>query len=289
MKNFILPFRMSAAVLKINASEDFSWERIRPGGDVTVVFVTGKAVGRRDYDTSDSIVKRIESNADLYVSVHDNVAIDYVRKEVVESALDDSDGKIIGVIVCQQLDSEDIDEEAKAVYRRRLSLSAVRRDMPLADYLASKFLKRILFPVLFIYLVILLANFFIHTGLEERLIEARSKYMMESAEAKIRSSMTHAQEVLYAKYRDVPEIHISGVADNVASLVPDGLRLTSLVFNASQARICGEAFSSETVMSFVDSLGIAVECKSVNVVVLEKDRKEDLFRFEIRMILWDRT
>lgn len=285
MKDFILPFRTSAVVLKINAAEDFSLERIRQEGDVTVVFVTGGAVGRRDFDTADPIVKRIESNTDLYVSVHDNVAIDYVRKEVVESALDDLNSKIIGVVVCQQLASVDIDEEVKTVCRRRLSLSAVKHDIPLADYLAAKFLKGILFPVLVVYLVVLLANFFIRSGLEERLVEVRSKYIRESAEAKIRSAMTYAQEGLYAKYRTVPEVHISGVSDNVASMVPDGLRLTSLVFNASQARICGEAFSSETVMSLVDSLGVAVECESVNVIVLEKDRKEDLFRFEIQMML----
>ena len=49
--------------------------------------------------------------------------------------------------------------------------------------------------------------------------------------------------------------------------------------------ICGDAFSSETVMSFVDALRDKVECESVNVISLEKDRKEDLFRLEIQMML----
>ena len=78
---------------------------------------------------------------------------------------------------------------------------------------------------------------------------------------------------------------MSALADDMASLLPDDMRLTSLVFNNMLVEICGEAFSSEAVMTFVDALRDKVKCETVNVISLEKDRKEDLFRFEIHMML----
>lgn len=283
-KDFILPCRVSAVVLAIDAAGISSKEQMSKDGDAIVVFVTGEAVGSKSYDVSDPIVRRIEANPDLYVSVHDNATVDYVRKSAVDSAIEETGCKAIGVVVCRNMDSVDMDAEVKAVRRRRLSVPALKQDMPLADYLASRLLKRILLPVLFVYLAVLSANFFINSRLTERLGEVRSAYARESALAKRRSAVTQAQERLFAQYRAVPDVDMAGLSDDVASLVPDDIRLTSLAFKESLARICGDAFSSEAVMSFVDSLRKTVECEAVNVIMLEKDRKEDLFRFEIQIM-----
>ena len=83
----------------------------------------------------------------------------------------------------------------------------------------------------------------------------------------------------------IQNIDMSGLSDDIASLLPDDIRLTSLVFGNMRVGICGDAFSSETTMSFVDSLRQKIKCESVNVISLEKDRKEDLLRFEIHMLL----
>ncbi|MDE7127430.1 MAG: hypothetical protein K2O58_06015, partial [Bacteroidales bacterium] len=251
-KDFILPCRVSSGILRIDASGVSSYEQMTHGGDATVVFVTGEAVGSRKYDTSDPIVRRIETNADLYVSVHDNATLDYVRKSAVDSVVKDSEGHIIGVVVCRNTASVDMETEVKAICIRRLSLSALKRDMPLSEYLASRFLKRVLLPALLVYLAVLLANFFIHSRLTERLGEIRSAYAKESVEAKKRAAVTQAHERLYAEYRAIQDVDMSGLSDDVASLVPDDIRLTLLAFNGPRTRICGDAFSYETVMSFVD-------------------------------------
>ncbi|MBQ6880854.1 MAG: PilN domain-containing protein [Bacteroidales bacterium] len=284
-KDVIWPCRVSAVVLTVDTDGNHSLERIDSEGAVSVVFVTGEAVGCKDYETSNPIVRRIESNKDLYVSVHDAATIDYVRKSVVDSAVMDSECKVIEVVVCKLMDSVDIEAHIGAARQRRLSISALKQDMPLVDHLASRLLKRFLLPVLIVYLAVLLANFIVHSELTERLGEMRSTYARESAEAKKRSEITQAQERLFADYRVIQDVNMSGLADDVASLLPDDMRLTSLVFNNMLVEICGDAFSSETVMSFVDSLRDKVECESVNVISLEKDRKEDLFRFEIHMML----
>lgn len=284
-KDMIWPWRVSAVVLTIDAEGNYLLERMNPEGDVSVAFVTGGSVGSKDYDATNPIVRRIESNKDLYVSVHDAATIDYVRKSVVDSAMKDSGCKVIEVVVCKLMNSVDIEAHIIAARQRRLSISALKQDMPLVDYLASGLLKRLMLPVLIVYLAVLLANFFVHSKLTERLGDMRSTYARESAEAKKRSEMTQAQERLFADYRAIQDVNMSALADDVASLLPEDIRLTSLIYNNMLVEICGEAFSSEAVMTFVDALRDKVKCETVNVISLEKDRKEDLFRFEIHMML----
>ena len=284
-KDIIWPCRVSAIILTIDAEGNYSLERMNPEGDVSVAFVTGETVGSKAYDASNPIVRRIEANKDLYMSVHDAAAIDYVRKAVVDSAVMYSGCKVIEVVVCKSMYSVDIEAHIDAARQRRLSISALKQDMSLVDHLASRLLKRLLLPVLIVYLAVLLANFFVHSELTKRLGEMRSTYARESAEAKKRSEVTQAQERLFADYRAIQDVNMSDLADDVASLLPDDMRLTSLVFNNMLVEICGDAFSSEAVMTFVDSLRDKVEYESVNVISLEKDRKEDLFRFEIQMML----
>lgn len=284
-KDLIWPCRVSAVVLTIDAEGNYSLERMNQERDVSVAFITGEAVGSKEYDASNPIVRRIESNKDLYVSVHDAATIDYVRKSVVNSAMKDSGCKVIEVVVCKSIDSVDIEAHISTARQRRLSMSALRQDMSLVDYLASILLRRLLLPVLVVYLAVLLANFFVHSELTVRLGEMLSTYARESAEAKKRSEMTQAQERLFADYRVIQDVNMSGLADDIATLLPDDIRLTSLVFNNMLVEICGEAFSSESVMSFVDALRDKVKCEAVNVISLEKDRKEDLFRFEIHLML----
>lgn len=284
-KDLIWPCRVSAVVLTIDAEGNYSLERMNQERDVSVAFVTGGFVGSKDYDATNPIVRRIESNKDLYVSVHDAATIDYVRKSVVDSAMKDSGCKVIEVVVCKSIDSVDIEAHISTARQRILSMSALRQDMSLVDYLASILLRRLLLPVLIVYLAVLLANFFVHSELTKKLGEMRSTYAIESAEAKKRSEMTQAQERLFADYRAIQDVNMSGLADDIATLLPDDIRLTSLVFNNMLVEICGDAFSSEVVMTFVDSLRDKVEYESVNVISLEKDRKEDMFRFEIQMML----
>lgn len=284
-KDMIWPCRVSAVILTIDAEGNYLLERMNPEGDVSVAFVTGGSVGSKDYDASNPIVRRIETNKDLYVSVHDAATIDYVRKSVVDSSVMDSGCKVIEVVVCKSIESVDIEAHISAARQRRLSISALKQDLSLVDYLASRLLKRLLLPVLIVYLAVLLANFIVHSELTERLGEMRSTYARESAEAKKRSEMTQAQERLFADYRAIQDVNISGLADDIATLLPDDIRLTSLICNNMLVEICGDAFSSEAVMTFVDALRDKVEYESVNVISLEKDRKEDLFRFEIQMML----
>ena len=284
-KDIIWPCRVSAVVLTIDAEGNYSLERMNSEGDVSVVFITGEAVGSKAYDASNPIVRRIEANKDLYVSVHDAATIDYVRKSVVDSAVKDLWCMVIEVVVCKLMDSVDIEAHISAARQRRLSISALKQDLSLVDHLASRLLKRLLLPVLIVYLAVLLTNFFVQSKLTERLGEMRSTYARESAEAKKRSEMTQAQERLFADYRTIKDVNMSGLADDIASLLPDDMRLTSFVFNNMLVEICGDAFSSEAVMSFVDALRDKVEYKSVNVISLIKDRKEDLFRLEIHMML----
>ncbi len=284
-RDFILPCRVWSSVLQIDAPETVSYEKEQFENGPVVVFVTGEAVGSKTYDISDPIVRRIETNSDLYVSVHDNESIDYVRRSLVDSVVANLGCCVIGVVVCGSMESVDVDAEVAEVRRRRFAVSTLKKDIPLVDYLASRLLKRILLPVLLAYLAVLLANFCFHSTLTDRLGDLHSAYAKESVEAKKRSVVTQAQEKLFAEYEAVHNAEVTLISDNVASVIPDDIRLSSLVLDATRVRLSGEAFTSETVMALVEKLRDSVECKTINVDMLEKDRKEDLFRFEIQILL----
>ena len=71
-KDVIWPCRVSAVVLTIDAEGNYSLQRMNQEGDISVAFITGEAVGSKEHDASNPIVRRIESNKDLFVSVHDD-------------------------------------------------------------------------------------------------------------------------------------------------------------------------------------------------------------------------
>ena len=56
-KDIIWPCRVSAVILTIDAEGNYSLERMNPEGDVSVAFVTGEAVGSKEYDASNPIVR----------------------------------------------------------------------------------------------------------------------------------------------------------------------------------------------------------------------------------------
>lgn len=295
-KDFVIPCRVAPVTVTLGA-DGASVERPASECDAVVLFVTGEEVGRKRYDASDPVVRRIESNSGLYVSRHDGGFMDYVRKAPVDDVAARDAGLVLGVVVCRDLESVDRDMELRAVCRGRLSLSALRRNPELIAALASGLFKRMLLPVLLVYLAVLLVNFFVHSSLVERIGELRSASARETVAAKKRSEVTRAQERLFAGFMAVPDIDISGISDAVASVVPGDIRLTSLSFNDPKARktysvsqgrsivmIAGEAFSSETVLSFVERLRDSVGCEALNILRLERDDREDVFRFEIQML-----
>ena len=75
------------------------------------------------------------------------------------------------------------------------------------------------------------------------------------------------------------------LADAVASILPDDIRLISLGFNGADVVTEGEALSADTVLLFAQKLKSDNLFQTVNVVRLEKDMKEDVFKFEINMRL----
>lgn len=284
LKDFVLPCRVSSVVLKLDA-DGFYVEWPGSKGNLAVAFVTGETVGSKSYDKSDPVVRRIETNADLYVTLTDNSTIDYVRKSVVDAALEKLDVRVLGVVVARKLDSVDSDSHVRSIACNRLAMSALWRDLSLMNYLASRFLKKSLLPVLLVYLAVLLANFFIYSNVTSKLADVRSEYAKEAVELKKRRAVTQAQERLFSEYDNIPEIDFSFVSDEVASVVPKDMRLTLFSISSPEVKICGDAFSAETVMSFVEKLRSLDKWRNVNVVLLEKDKKENLFRFEIRMML----
>ena len=77
-KDMVWPCRVSAVVLTIDAEGNYSLERMNQERYVSVAFITGEAVGSKEYDASNPIVRRIESNKDIKEVVFENTEANQV-------------------------------------------------------------------------------------------------------------------------------------------------------------------------------------------------------------------
>ena len=278
----ILSRQICAAAVNVD-SASLKW--LRSDGDAMMLFVTGKSVGCRPNDPADPITRRIECNKDLYTTVSGDGLICYVRKDVVDVVSNSIGKHVVGVVVYRETDMPDIESEIESICAVRLSFSSLKHDLPLCNALASGLLKKILLPVLLIYLAILLANFFIHSSLTERIGTLRAETALRTVAERQRTEITKSQERLFLEYDSVYDLDIAVLADAVASILPDDIRLISLGFNGADVVTEGEALSADTVLLFAQKLKSDNLFQTVNVVRLEKDMKEDVFKFEINMRL----
>ncbi|MDE6872412.1 MAG: hypothetical protein K2O58_02250 [Bacteroidales bacterium] len=300
ISKFKLRYRVSVAIVTLDGfNHSVVW--LHEGGALSVLLVTGCSVGSRPYEPSDPIVKRIESNAGLFFTLHGQERICYVRKELLEPAiveLEHSGKKVLDMVMSDSMANEDIKSIVEDVCGRRLSFRSVLSDFSVADCMLSGLFRRLRLPVLLSCLAVLVSNWFVFSYLGDRLDHAsadRNALMMAAME---RTKMTAAQKRLVTEYSAVPVVCIASVADAFAVVLPEGVRLSMLSVNDKGGRhkvsmpvgrpfviIGGEAVSADAVMSFADSLKFCSRVSAMAMVNLEKDAREGIFRFEISVML----
>lgn len=299
MRNdFIIPCHVSKLILYANNTELHLNEENFDSGDLCVLIVTGETVGSRNYDISDSIVNRIISNEDLYISIHGEDSIDYIRKSIVDLAICELNCRVIGVVVCRDIASVNITEEVDLIRKRKLSLLNLKSDLPLLNYLILGLLKKISLPLLLFYFIILIANFIFHSSLTEKLTDIRFISAKESVAVKKYVEITQAQQKLYNEYLRIPSIDIVVASDKIASCIPKCVRLETMVFNEPKTRkrysvpdnqsvlmLSGFSVTAEDIMGFIDILKNELNFSKVNIIKLENNIKKGLFQFELELIL----
>ena len=295
-----IKLRCRLTVVSISPGSDSSkMLRIREGGAFCILLVTGGAVVCKPYDRADPIVRRIEGNPALLVTVNEDNSLCYVRKDLIEPMvleLERSGNKVLEVIACESVGNMDIDALVSEVSCRCLSLRAVTRDRSLVDFIAGKLFRRLLLPVLMSCFAILVVNLFVFSALEDRLDRANTERAELISEARERIEVTDAKRRLAAELEGIPTVCIAQLVDAFAVVLPEGVRLSSLTVNDANDRyktsvpsersiaiVGGEAVSADAVMLFADALRICRGVSSMTVASLEKESGDGLFHFVINI------
>ncbi len=264
--------------------------------------VTGAAVGSRELDRSNPIVRRIIDNPELLSSEHaDGTRIDYVRRTLpddVRAGLERSGQFVAGTVVTADLGSIDIDAEADAARRRSLSFSALKSDAALRDFLAARLFRKLLLPLLLFWLAVLAANFWVSTSLTEKLAERQSLSYETGRSARLLSEKNSARSRLVAEYESTARLEASVWSDAIASALPDGMRLTEILLNEPKSRrkaavpddrvlisLKGETLNPATVAAFSESMKHIAGFSGIEVVGLNRAGNEDFSTFEIHIQL----
>lgn len=270
---------------------------------LVLLAVTGAAVGSRELDRSNPIVRRIVDNPELLSSEHaDGTRIDYVRSSLlddVRAGLERSGQFVMGIVVTADLDSLDIGAEAETVRRRSLSFSALKSDAALRDFLASRLFRKLLQPLLLFWLAVLAANFWVSTSLTEKLAERQALSYESGRSARLLSEKNSAVSKLVADYEGIAHIEQpSAWSDAVASAIPDGMRLTEILINEPKSRrknvvpddcvfisLKGETLNPATVAAFSESMKHIAGFSGIEVVGLNRAKNEDFSTFEVHILL----
>lgn len=277
------------------------WQKQAKSGLVLLV-VTGAAIGSRELDRSNPIVRRIIDNPELLSSEHaDGTRIDYVRRSLLDDARAWSERSgqfVVGTVVTADLGSIDIDAEVDDVRRRRLSFNSLKSDAALRGFLAARLFRKLLLPVLLFWLVVLVANFFISSSLTEKLAEHQALSYETGRSARLLSEKNSARSKLVADYEGVAHIEPAVWSDAIASALSDGMRLTEILINEAKSRrknaipddcvfisLKGESLNSETVSAFSENLKRIAYFRRIEVVSLNRVRNEDLSTFEIHVLM----
>lgn len=269
---------------------------------LVLLVVTGAAVGSRELDRSNPIVRRIVDNPELISSEHaDGTRIDYIRRTLpddVRVGLERSGQFVVGTVVTADLDSLDIDAEAETVMRRCLSFRALKSDAALRDFLAARLFRKLLLPVLLFWLVVLAANFFVGSSLTEKLAERQALSYETGRSARLLTEKNSARSRLVAEYESTARLEASVWSDAIASALPDGMRLTEILLNEPKSRrkaavpddrvfisLKGDTLNPETVSAFSENLKHIAGFSRIEVVGLNRARNEDFSTFEIHVLL----
>ncbi|MCM1501390.1 MAG: hypothetical protein NC115_01830 [Bacteroidales bacterium] len=298
--DYVLPLKVSVAVLHLDG-DNVSMEWLSSyGGGLYVLAVTGSDVYSRPYLSDDPVIGRIMDNSSLLVSLHDGGMIDFVRRSSVEPHLRDLSAKgmmDIGIAVFHDMDVEKLDSKVAALCGRRLRISGFGHDHLLREFVLEKLFRRILLPVLVLYLAVLAASCFAGSVLSEKIAEKREAYAEEIRAARKKSEMTAAQARLVAGFDAVSHPLRSSLFDRIASLLPDGMRLSLLSADSPRERkkygvpddmslviIKGESLEAGTVMSFAQNMKDSIDCRSIVVTGVDRDRATGRLNFEIHLM-----
>lgn len=273
--------RISKRILpvEVNGGTAVIQDGLEEKGNIVVMSVFGTDVSSRSCDDSDPVLSRIERSNDLYWTRYPD-KICYVRKTVVESSLNDRKGSFVAGVAVGETHYE-ADEQAKNMLSA-IDWKRIVKEPDMLEVVTDRIFRRALLPVLGFWLIALLCNFFLFSDLDRRVSAMRFLQQESKREAKAEREVTGKQRQMLADYKAKSLPKSSADIDALASVVPDGIQLTSLSVNSSGFRIKGTAKDVSDITEY--SSAVNRDFPLLEIVSIDKPAGTPLYQFDFRMM-----
>lgn len=264
--------------VELNGGTAVVQDGLEEKGDIVILSVFGSDVSSRSCDDSDPVLTRIQRSDDLYWTMYPD-KICYVRKTVVESSLNDRKGSFVAGVAVGET-HYDADEQAKNMLSA-IDWKRIVKEPDMLEAVTGRIFSRALLPVLGFWLVALLCNFFLFSDLDRRVSAMRLSQQESKREAKAEREVTGKQRQMLADYKAMSLPKSSADIDALASVVPDGIQLTSLSVNSSGFRIKGTAKDVSDITEY--SSAVNRDLPLLEIVSIDKPAGTPLYQFDFRM------
>ncbi len=264
--------------VEVNGGTAVVQEGLAEKGHIVILSVFGTDVSSRFCDDSDPVLSRIERSNDLYWTRYPT-KICYVRKTGVESSLNVLKGSYIAGVAVGE-----IRHEADGQAKKMLSLidwKRLVREPDMLEAVTGRIFHRMLLPVLGFWLTALLCNFFLFSDLDRRVSALRLSQQESKREAKAEMEVTGKQRQMLAGYKALSLPKSAADIDALASVVPDGIRLTLLSVNSSGFRVKGTAKEVSDITEY--SSAVNREFPLLEIASIDKPAGTPLYRFDFRV------
>lgn len=255
--------------LSVSGGEVLAADRLPEAGSVVILYVKGPDVSFRTLSEGDPIINRILNNPDiLYTKYKDRVC--YISKASVSGFIASlQDTYVAGVIIA--------DESANI---ESVEAEAVHGVPPM--FLCRQWYKRMLLPVLFFYLIILIANIIVQPSVRAKQEEIRKELAATEKKSRAESEATEKQEQMILAFRHSSSGNSATTFDKIAVCVPDKMRLSLLSLKDNVIRVKGEDSDITEVVLFADRL--ERHFRSARIVSIGKTPGKETPSFEITVL-----
>lgn len=250
------------------------------------------------------ITARVKADADTFLWSSAGGGTSFVRRDRLQKLSDALAGhNIVPVRVFCAVSAADFEKTTEEFARQLyadLQWRMLVRPTPEASAVAQTLVRRLGFPVLGVFLLLLTANAVLSPRVNARWQTLQTELAARERTASGSASADARQRKLLAEFSAAPGVSRAVFCDRIARAVPERVVLTTLEveplakrFEAGKpllrqehiAVICGTAPAAVDVSVFVQRLSQTDCCREVRLANVEKDRDGDRLLFRIETAL----
>lgn len=277
--------------------------------NLAVLWITGDQIVTKPYDRDDQTIKRIIKNPELIWSVEstegNGQVLSFLRREKLTGLLQSFEKNnlvLVNTWILDHSSTSDINTKLELLYKSRFVSDMQERPDDLKYTLANVLFHKLLLPVLLIFLVLLLGNYFTNSYYTEQYQLTQNVIQQNRRDNKVNASNGSKENPLVVSYNQIPGNSFALLADRIASYIPSNLSLTSMTLsplkkngNTKSKQELSIDFKTILLKGVVETPGsvtLLAELletdalfSKVKVISLDKRKDSNNFEFELEITL----